>query len=141
MNRCRGNRRTNHLDSERIIEKLQKRIGKEQAKKNAFRQRLTETQVYVQQLENRQKELIQEKQKQEEQLSRFELHYRQQLFTRQAERIWQEFQNNVTEQLLVTDHSQEFAVEALNTLIVDLKNQVNLLISNQIPLEKKKMEE
>lgn len=129
------------MDSERIIEKLQKRIGKEQAKKNAFRQRLTETQVYVQQLENRQKELIQEKQKQEEQLSRFELHYRQQLFTRQAERIWQEFQNNVTEQLLVTDPSQEFAVEALNTLIVDLKNQVNLLISNQIPLEKKKMEE
>lgn len=129
------------MDSERIIEKLQKRIGKEQAKKNAFRQRLTETQVYVQQLENRQKELIQEKQKQEEQLSRFELHYRQQLFTRQAERIWQEFQNNVTEQLLVTDQFQEFAVEALNTLIIDLKNQVNLLISNQIPLEKKKMEE
>lgn len=129
------------MDSDRIIEKLQKRIGKEQARKNAFRQRLTETQIYVQQLEKRQKELTEEKLKQEEQLSRLELHYRQQLFLRQSERIWQEFQNNYTQQLLLTDQSYELAEEALNALIADLQKQVGWLISNQLSLEKKKVEE
>lgn len=129
------------MDSDRIIEKLQKRIGKEQARKNIFRQRLTETQIYVQQLEKRQNELTQEKLKQEEQLSRLELHYRQQLFLRQSERIWQEFQNKYTQQLLLTDQSDELAEEALNTLIADLQKQVGWLISNQLSLEKKKVEE
>lgn len=129
------------MDSDRIIEKLQKRIGKEQARKNIFRQRLTETQIYVQQLEKRQNELTQEKLKQEEQLSRLELHYRQQLFLRQSERIWQEFQNNYAQQLLLTDQSDELAEEALNTLIADLQKQVGWLISNQLSLEKKKVEE
>lgn len=126
------------MESERIIEKLQKRVGKEQARKNAFRQRLAETQLYIQQLENQQKELTQEKQKQEEQLSRLELHYRQQLFMRQSERIWQEFQYSFTEQLLLTDQSHELALEALTTMIDDLKNQLGLLISNKLPLEKRK---
>lgn len=129
------------MDSDRIIEKLQKRIGKEQARKNIFRQRLTETQIYVQQLEKRQNELTQEKLKQEEQLSRLELHYRQQLFLRQSERIWQEFQNKYNQQLLLTDQSYEMAEEALNTLIADLQKQVGWLISNQLSLEKKKVEE
>lgn len=129
------------MDSDRIIEKLQKRIGKEQARKNIFRQRLTETQIYVQQLEKRQNELTQEKLKQEEQLSRLELHYRQQLFLRQSERIWQEFQNKYNQQLLLTDQSYELAEEALNTLIADLQKQVGWLISNQLSLEKKKVEE
>lgn len=129
------------MDSDRIIEKLQKRIGKEQARKNIFRQRLTETQIYVQQLEKRQNELTQEKLKQEEQLLRLELHYRQQLFLKQSERIWQEFQNNYTQQLLLTDQSYEVAEEALNALIADLQKQVGWLISNQLSLEKKKVEE
>ncbi|MEO1771443.1 hypothetical protein [Candidatus Enterococcus ferrettii] len=128
------------MESERIIEKLQKRIGKEQAKKNTFRQRLEETHIYIQQLENQKKELVQENQKQEEQLSRLELHYRQQLFMKQAERIWQEFQQSFTEQLLLTDQSFELALSELNTMLVVLEDQIGQLIGSTLTLEKK-MEE
>lgn len=122
------------MDSEKVIRKLQKRIGKEQALKNVHQRRLTEAQLYIRQLESNQEKLLQEKNKQEEQLLRLDAYYQQQLLVNQVETIWQEFQRKLTIELLLADQSQELASAVLETEVSKLKEQIYQWIKLTLPL-------